>query len=90
METSFVLIVLVLSGIESNYAQETAPTTTGATETPTELESDLPEADGFDMGGIGGTDTEIKDRLMSFFNGNESISFASDARINLNGEVVRP
>ena len=89
METSFVLIVLVISGFETNYAQETVSTTTGGIETPAELESDLLEADGLDMGGIGGTNIDIKNRLMSFFNGTESISFASDARINLNGEVVR-
>ena len=86
---SFVLIVLVLSSFETNYAQETVSTTTGAIETPDELESDLLEAGELDMGGIGGTNTDIKNRLMSFFNGTESISFASDARLNLNGEVVR-
>ena len=89
METSFVLIVLVLSGFESNYAQGTVSTTTGAIETPAELESDLLETGELDMGGLGGTNTDIKNRLMSFFNGTESIGFASDARINLNGEVVR-
>ena len=89
METSFVLIVLVLSSFETNYAQETVSTTIGAIETPAELESNLLEAGELDMGGIGGTNTDIKNRLMSFFNGTESISFASDARINLNGEVVR-
>ena len=87
METSFVLILLVLSGFETNYAQDN--TTTGTIETTADLESVLLEADGADMGGLVDTNTDIKNLLMSFFNGTESINFASDARINLNGEVVR-
>ena len=87
METSLVLITLVLSGFETIYAQEN--TTAEAIETTAELESVLLEADGADMGGMVDMNTDIKKLLMSFFNGSKSINFASDARINLNGEVVR-
>ena len=82
MEISFLLIILVVSGFQTNYAQEN-------TTTEVEHQSDLLEADVVDMGGMVDSETDIKDRLMSFFNGTEKINFASDARINLNGQVVR-